>query len=137
MFRALFAYCNLVISRNSFNDLAVRAYLQRVESLTKIILDWTDASDHQSMRIAAKRVLQQPRQFRVSIRYVRRQAGFRWISQSRNHIAERKKTSVNGDALFRSVADGGCSLELSAVMSRYFVCQCRSLTRSLPAKSTQ
>lgn len=76
--------------------------LEGVDRLGGVPLGWTHTGNRESMRVATRRVLEQPGEFGISARNVRGSVGPgpRWVSKSRDDISESKVT-VDRDLLDR------------------------------------
>ena len=77
---------------------------QRVERLVQVDLRRRDARDHQRARVAAERVLQQPRQHRVAVRHVQPLSPL--VAERRDHVAQHEQAQVDRDPLLHPLPLG-------------------------------
>lgn len=91
---------SLTCERLVHDELGLRRKVQSTESVEIIFILWCNVRDHDGVRRASQGVLQQPRQFAVSVWNAAGRAGVEGI----HHFAECEERQVDGTALLQTDA---------------------------------
>ena len=98
----------LVDGRLVLDRLGAVGVAQRAQRLLVVVAGGRQGGDHQRLRVAAERVLEEARELRVAIRYVLGLA----VDERRYDVAERRERQVDLGGLLEAIA-GGARLRLA------------------------